>query len=355
MSGLKESAGFPFGKEVRGAVDTRLGVFFETRRAEVQRSAPDALPIFDGLTNLTMRGGKRLRPAVLVAAQRAVDPHASLSLVVDACAALEVLQSYLLIHDDWMDGDEERRGGPAVHMLLRRGLREASHPQASDHLGDSLAVLSGDLGSAYANELLLESALHSKRGLDALRAFMATQRDVVLGQSLDLLGSHDVTRMQQLKTGSYTVDGPLVIGALLANGSDAQVACLRAYGLPLGEAFQMRDDLLGTFGDTAKTGKPVGNDLRVGKRTALVRECELSVPADQRTALTHVLGHASATDADVRAAMSLLIETGVRARVEARLGALVEEAKSKLDAALLAPEGIALLHELAELLGARDY
>jgi len=313
------------------------------------------LPIFEALFDLTMRGGKRLRPAVLVAAQRAVQPSASIELVIDACAALEVLQSYLLIHDDWMDGDEERRGGPSVHMILRRGLQSSNHPQASDHLGDSLAVLSGDLGSAYANELLLGSALHSKRGIDAMRAFMATQCDVVLGQTLDLLGSHDVTRMQQLKTGSYTVDGPLMMGALLANGSDAQVACLRAYGLPLGEAFQMRDDLLGTFGDTAKTGKPVGNDLRVGKRTALVRECELSVPAEQRTALARVFGQPNATDAEVREAMNLLIETGVRARVETRLRSLVDDAKSKLDASLLAPEGTILLEELAELLGARDY
>ena len=341
--------------EVRSSVDARLASFFETRRAEVARSAPDALPIFEALFDLTMRGGKRLRPAVLVAAQRAVQPSASIELVIDACAALEVLQSYLLIHDDWMDGDEERRGGPSVHMILRRGLQSSNHPQASDHLGDSLAVLSGDLGSAYANELLLGSALHSKRGIDAMRAFMATQCDVVLGQTLDLLGSHDVTRMQQLKTGSYTVDGPLMMGALLANGSDAQVACLRAYGLPLGEAFQMRDDLLGTFGDTAKTGKPVGNDLRVGKRTALVRECELSVPAEQRTALARVFGQPNATDAEVREAMNLLIETGVRARVETRLRSLVDDAKSKLDASLLAPEGTILLEELAELLGARDY
>ena len=341
--------------EVRSSVDARLALFFETKRAEVKGSAPDALPIFQGLFELTMRGGKRLRPAVLVAAQRAVQPSASIDLVIDACAALEVLQSYLLIHDDWMDGDEERRGGPSVHMILRRGLQTTKHPQASDHLGDSLAVLSGDLGSAYANELLLGSAVHSKRGIDATRAFMSTQCDVVLGQTLDLLGSHDVTRMQQLKTGSYTVDGPLVMGALLANGSDAQVACLRAYGLPLGEAFQMRDDLLGTFGDTAKTGKPVGNDLRVGKRTALVRECELSVPLEKRAALARVFGQQNATDAEVREAMNLLIETGVRTRVETRLRGLVEEAKSKLDATLLAPDGIALLAELAELLGARDY
>ena len=348
--------------EVRSSVDARLALFFETKRAEVKGSAPDALPIFEGLFDLTMRGGKRLRPAVLVAAQRAVQPDASIDLVIDACAALEVLQSYLLIHDDWMDGDEERRGGPSVHMILRRGLQTTNHPQGSaagaatlDHLGDSLAVLSGDLGSAYANELLLGSIVHSKRGIDATRAFMSTQCDVVLGQTLDLLGSHDVTLMQQLKTGSYTVDGPLVMGALLANGSDAQVACLRAYGLPLGEAFQMRDDLLGTFGDTAKTGKPVGNDLRVGKRTALVRECELSVPVEKRTALARVFGQPKATDAEVREAMNLLIETGVRTRVETRLRGLVEEAKSKLDATLLAPEGIALLAELAELLGARDY
>lgn len=344
---------------VRRAVDERLARFFAEERQLVDSLAPDAMLVLGGLESLTLRGGKRLRPAMLVAAQRAVSPEASLASVVSACASLEVLQSYLLIHDDWMDQDEERRGGPAVHVLLRRELgapRWAARGEGEGgaHLAAALAVLSGDLGSAYANRLFLESAALSRRSHDALFTYLRVQRDVVLGQTLDLLGSADVSRMHDLKTGSYTVEGPLLLGATLADASEAQLEVLRRVAKPLGEAFQVRDDLLGTFGDTKKTGKPVGNDLRVGKHNAIVLECEASVDRDVRAPLTRVLGKPSATDAAVREAIEMLETTGVRGRVEARLAGLIERAKSELVGAPLSVEGVRAISELADLFGARE-
>jgi geranylgeranyl diphosphate synthase type I len=343
--------------EVKQAVDGRLEKVFAARRAELEVVAPDARLVLDGLEALTLRGGKRLRPALLVAAQRAVDPHAEVADVISACAALEVLQSYLLIHDDWMDGDEERRGGPAVHVQLRRALRDSGRSEASSggaHLGDALAILSGDLGAALATELMLESAALSERGRDALAVFVRVQRDVVYGQAMDLLGSRDVSRMQRLKTGSYTVEGPLVIGAILGKATEGQLAALRRYGEPLGEAFQIRDDLLGTFGDPARTGKPAGGDLRTGKRTALVTELEHSVPAKERGAVEAVLGRADASAGELARAAESLVRLGVKERVEARLAALVGQACHALDGAPLVLAGAGLLRDLAHLVGARE-
>jgi geranylgeranyl diphosphate synthase type I len=340
--------------EVKQGVDAKLEKVFSARRAELVALAPDAAPILDALEMLTMRGGKRLRPALVVAAQRAVDPHAEVADVLAACAALEVLQSYLLIHDDWMDGDAERRGGPSAHVQLGRALRASEHPGASEHLANSLAVLAGDLGAALATELMLESAALSDRGRDALGVFVRVQRDVVYGQAMDLLGSADVSRMQRLKTGSYTVEGPLEIGAILGRATEGQLDALRRYGVPLGEAFQIRDDLLGTFGDPAKTGKPAGGDLRAGKRTSIVRELERSVPASERGVLDRVLGRADASADELARAIDALVRLGVRDRVEARLAGLVTEACRALEGAPLVLGGVALLRDLAHLVGARE-
>ena len=337
-----------FVDEIRSSVDARLARFFADRRSEILRAAPDAMLLLDGLEELTMRGGKRLRPAVLVAAQRAVRPQGSLSDVISACAGLEILQSYLLIHDDWMDGDLERRGGPSVHVLLAKRV-------GNQHLGNALGILSGDLGSAYAWDLTMESAALAPSPGAALDVFSRMQRDVVLGQALDLTGSTDVTRMQQLKTGSYTVDGPLALGATLAGASREQLAMLARFGAPVGEAFQMRDDLLGTFGDSAVTGKPVGNDLRVGKRTALVREAETSIAEAERAALTYALGRADATDAQIHRAMAFLETSGVRARVEARLDALMRDADAALEVATISDEGKALLRAIAIKIAKRTH
>ncbi len=337
-----------FVHEVREATDAHLRAFFSARRAELRASAPEAELLVVGLEDLTMRGGaKRLRPAVMVAAQRAIRPEARLADVVAACAALEVLQSYLLIHDDWMDGDLERRGGPSVHVMLRK---QVTH----EHLGDALAILAGDLGNAYAWDLVIESAARAPNPSAVLSVFSRMQRDVVAGQALDLRASADVTRMQQLKTGSYTVDGPLALGATLAGATPSQLDGLARFGVPIGEAFQVRDDLLGTFGDTAVTGKPVGNDLRAGKRTAIVREAETSVALADRAPLTRVFGQADASEPDVQSAMQMLERVGVRARVETRLEALLDEALAALDAAPIDPRGRTLLAQLARKIARRE-
>ena len=152
--------------------------------------------------------------------------------VLSACSALELLQTYLLVHDDWMDRDDVRRGGPSVHAALRAQVGDA-------HLGDALAILAGDLGSAYAWELLFGTKIMQPPTPEVLRAFSTIQREVVLGQQLDVMGSPEVGLMQRLKTGSYTVRGPLRLGALDARSWGALAAgvgvglVLRVFHAPL--------------------------------------------------------------------------------------------------------------------------
>jgi geranylgeranyl diphosphate synthase type I len=325
---------------VRDRVDAELASFFVDKRELTRRIGGDGTVLVDAIAELTMRGGKRLRPAVLFAAYRAThrtddEPEALVRL---GCA-LELLQSYLLIHDDWMDSDDERRGGPSVHAALRTRTGSA-------HLGDALAILAGDLCSAYAWEQMIAASQGLSCGPALASAFVRIHQEVVLGQELDLVATRDVSRMQKLKTGSYTIEGPLRLGAILGGADAPQLAALEAFGAPLGEAFQVRDDLLGAFGDPARTGKPRGNDLRAGKRTVLVLECERASLPEERALLSSVLGRADASDAEVHAVLAMFERTGVRARVEERLRHLLDAARVALSGAHLAPRGAEQLQSL---------
>lgn len=248
--------------------------------------------------------------------------------VVSAGAALELLHAYLLVHDDWMDEDDVRRGGPSVHAMLRERFGSARE-------GETAAILAGDFAASVAQSALFELALPADRVIEAAREFARIQEDVVYGQLLDTRAGADrpetVEAMHQLKTGSYTVRGPLMMGAILAGASKTQRDGLSRFAEPLGVAFQLRDDLLGTFGDPAATGKPFGSDLRQGKRTALV------VELGEDPLLATALGVKDASEAAVARVVDRMKASGAKARVEARLAALMKEAASVLDDASLLP------------------
>lgn len=335
------SARGSFLAEVRARIDARLEEVLRAAQADAERAGPEPAAVVAALAALVRRGGKRLRPALLTAAYLAgggtLTEGAWPRAVTDAGVAFELLQAYFLVHDDWMDGDRERRGGPAVHAAL-----EARH--ASPHLGASLAVLAGDYASGLAHAVLAELDAPAVVVVEATRLFCRMEQEVVLGQTLDLtLGdlrgtraetgadAAAVDRMHALKTGSYTVHGPLAIGAALALAPAPVRAALGAFGAPLGVAFQLRDDLLGTFGDPSDTGKPVGSDLRTGKRTALVASAFGRASAEDRARLTQVLGQGDALHPrDLAFAVELLERCGARADLEARIAALHDEAVAAL-------------------------
>ncbi len=334
--------------EIKRRVDAHLERFFEQKREYARALSTPSLELVDALYDFTQRGGKRTRPAVLIAGHLAVSEHTQIDALLDPCAGLELLQSYLLVHDDWMDQDDERRGGPALHKLFadRRNDR---------HLGASLAILAGDLGNGFAIELTAGAAMPESQRAEALRVFWEMHQDVVFGQALDLIAYPDVALIQRLKTGSYSVKGPLLLGAVIGGASEAQKQALSRYADPVGQAFQARDDLLGTFGAPEKTGKPAGNDLRAGKRTALIEESEQRLANDQRAPITRVFGKADASDEDVQAAMDLLERCGARSAVEVRVERQRAEAEHALQDAGLTAEGARRLEQLARKFAHRDH
>ncbi len=336
-----------FLSDVKQRVDRRLAQFFELKRARARALSGPSEELVDALYDFTMRGGKRTRPAVLIAGHAAVARGTDMDDLLDACAGLELLQSYLLVHDDWMDQDEERRGGITLHRLF--GERTGDR-----HLGASLAVLAGDLGNGFAIELVAGAKMPDGHRPRAMQVFWEMQQDVVWGQALDLIAYRDVALIQRLKTGSYSVKGPLLLGAVMGGASEVQRAALEAYADPVGQAFQGCDDLLGTFGAPDKTGKPAGNDLRAGKRTALVEEAERRLAESELAPLRAVLGKADASEADVHEAMALLDRSGAKRAVEERVERLCGQAEAALREVSFFEEGSALLAQLARKFASRD-
>lgn len=347
--GATHDAFAAYAKAVRREVDDRLAELLDARVKSAYALAPDAGDVVDSLRQLAVRGGKRLRAVLLAASYEASGGEGGSVAVVDAGVALEVLQAYLLVHDDWMDGDDVRRGGPSAHALLRQKF-------GGNHEGDTGAILAGDFGSGLTFELLASMNVAAPRLLDAVRELSKAATDVVLGQILDVRhaakGKDAVEAMHRLKTGSYTVRAPLLVGAALAGASPEVRAGLAEAADPLGIAFQLRDDLLGTFGDPKKTGKPASGDLREGKRTALVTELE----GDREAArlLPRVLGVADAPEDEVAAVISRMVESGAKARVEARIEALLADSRKRFQRLPLRTEGKTVLLGAVSALGSRD-
>ncbi|SBT50418.1 polyprenyl synthetase family protein [Micromonospora auratinigra] len=289
-----------------------------------------------------LAGGKRVRPTFAYWGWRGVvGGDEPLPSVLPALAALELLHTFALVHDDVMDASDTRRGLPTAHRAAAARHRAAGHAGDPDRYGEAVAVLIGDLCMVWADRLLAHATVPPTRLLDVRRCYDQMRVETVAGQFLDVLGENDAAnwsvdralRVARYKTASYTVQRPLLFGACLA-GADAEsplIAAYTRYGLAVGEAFQLRDDLLGVYGDPDTTGKPAGDDLRTGKPTALLMLArQLATPA-QRRALDRA-GTVTATREVARLA-EVVRDTGAVARVERMISDRVGEALAALDTA----------------------
>jgi geranylgeranyl diphosphate synthase type I len=221
-------------------------------------------------------------------------------------------------------------------------------------LGDASAILAGDYALSLATETLATLRVPSERLRELFLCFTEMHEHAVLGQELDISGtSPGPEKAYALKTASYSVRGPLRLGALLASARPSTLETLDRFAVPVGIAFQLRDDLLSAFGDPRETGKPLGGDLRSGKRTPLVLHASEKARGRDRQRLARVLGNGRASDADVRGALDVIVRTGAREIVEARIDALVRRGLGVLGPAVT-PEGRELLTGAALALTARE-
>jgi geranylgeranyl diphosphate synthase, type I len=345
--------------KVRAEVARALDEFLTRQRAGLAAIGDDMLPWIDTMTGL-LGGGKRLRPAFCYWGWRAAGGP-DCPQIYTAAAALELLHASALVHDDVMDASDTRRGRPAVHRQFASRLAQAGFGDGADAFGAGAAILIGDVLLSWTDELYHSSGLPPEvlqRGqpvLDAMRT------EVAAGQYLDLVNQvtrsdsvDSAMRVVRYKTAKYTIERPLHLGAAMAGAGDVVAAVCTDYGIPLGTAFQLRDDILGIFGDPAITGKPVTGDISEGKRTVLMALATERANSAQLRVLDRYVGDHRLTEAGAAEVRAVITDTGALDECETLIDASVKEATAALDGALITAEAREALTELAVLSTARS-
>jgi geranylgeranyl diphosphate synthase type I len=325
-------------EDLRVRVQKRLDDFMGAQVPLLDEVSPDLAPLAEALVDL-IRGGKRLRPAFLYWGWRGAG-GADCEEAVTAATALELLQACALIHDDVMDGSDTRRGLPAAHRrfaTLHRGNEWLGSPEA---FGVGAAILLGDLCLSWADEMLMSCGLPPRSVMRAKPVYDHMRTELMAGQYLDLLeqargGGSEARAMRvvRYKSAKYTIERPLHIGAALADEPRETFIAYSGYGLPLGEAFQLRDDVLGVFGDPSQTGKPAGDDLREGKRTVLVAAAVEAASPAQAALLRRHLGDPALDAQGVALLREVITETGALGHVERLIEALTTQCFDALEKA----------------------
>ncbi len=343
--------------EIREQVQSELTSYLALQREYLGSIGSELIPVFDALESFVLDGGKRLRPLFAYAGFSATGLHPT-AADIRAFASLELLQACALIHDDLMDRSDTRRGKPAIHRHFENLHQEQAMSGLADQFGEAAAVLLGDLALVWSDHLLHTSGVPDAALLSALSVHDEMRIELMAGQYLDVREAGEKSpsvdrslRIARYKSGKYTIERPLHLGASLAITEKKErhelVNVLSAYGLPLGEAFQLRDDLLGIFGDPAITGKPAGDDIREGKRTVLMAMALERASAHAAKEITNALGRDDLKPSDIEKVRSLITATGAVKDVEDLIDGLLSNALTAANSAGINPSARELLIELA--------
>ncbi|MFM9033942.1 MAG: bifunctional (2E,6E)-farnesyl/geranyl diphosphate synthase [Mycobacterium sp.] len=354
-------AAAPSAAELAGAVTVQLRGYLAGRRAGAAYIGTDYDNLIAVLEDFVLRGGKRLRPAFAYWGYRAVtegpeDPVGD--EVLRLFSALELLHACALVHDDVIDDSATRRGMPTAHEHFAELHRLRNWRGSAEQFGRSAAILLGDLSLVWADDIVADVSLDAEAKNRVQRVWSDIRTEVLGGQYLDIVaessGSHSIETAMNVntyKTASYTVSRPLQLGAAAAADRPEVQAMFHSLGNDLGVAFQLRDDVLGVFGDPAVTGKPSGDDLRSGKRTVLLAEAvDRAERCDPEAA--ELLRSSIGTDLSedgVRELCSVIESVGALAAVEDRIGTLTRHALQLLEDSPVNPPAKTGLAELAGL------
>ncbi|WP_150243693.1 polyprenyl synthetase family protein [Nocardiopsis quinghaiensis] len=326
---------------IRSGVDRELSGFSAAHRAQVLGIGEELAPAMDALEAM-LSGGKRLRPTFCYWGWRGAGGAADDERVVRAAASLEFLQACALVHDDVIDNSDTRRGMPATHKRLAKLHADHGWSGDSETFGMGAAILIGDLCLVWSDEMYQASGFPAEVLRDGRLPFDAMRTEVMAGQYLDTLEQVRGTatreaalRVMRYKSAKYTVERPLHLGAALAGRHEELAGVYTAYGIPLGIAFQLRDDVLGVFGDPSTTGKPAGDDLREGKRTLVVAETLARVDAADAERFRSLLGEPDLPVESVEWMRSLIEDSGALAVCEELIGEYADEAVAALESPAL--------------------
>jgi geranylgeranyl diphosphate synthase type I len=374
-------AAAPSASELAGAVTEQLRSYLRERRGSAVYIGTEYDGLIAALEQFVLRGGKRLRPLFAYWGWRAVVPEPSGGAASGAVSdkgtddnrmdtdilrlfgALELLQACALVHDDVIDDSATRRGWPTVHVHFADLHRTQGWRGSPGQFGLSAAILLGDLSLCWADDIIATAPLSTDAHRRVQRVWSDIRTEVLGGQFLDIVsessGAEDIEsamRVNRFKTASYTIARPLQLGAAAAADRPDVQAIFHEVGNDLGVAFQLRDDVLGVFGDPAVTGKPSGDDLRSGKRTVLLAEAmtraEKSDPLAAKLLRTSV--GTDLTEPQVRELCQVIEAVGALAAVETRIETLTRRATDMLVTAPISVQAKIGLAELARLVSNRS-
>ena len=338
--------------ELRASIDSILHEFTKARSRALTDIGSELQPVASAMSDFITDGGKRFRPifAYLGYLGTGASPRHE---VKRACTALELVHVCALIHDDVMDGSDTRRNKPAIHKLFQSLHDDQSYKGDSERFGLASAILLGDLALVWADRLLVESGISREEFISAQDVFSDMRDELMAGQYLDVLEGALATtsverslKVARFKSGKYSIERPLHFGAALAGKPEFNDVYSR-FGLPLGEAFQLRDDVLGVFGDPQVTGKPAGDDIREGKRTVLIAVTMENANQSQRNTMTEALGNSLIDESDVAQVQEIIIKTGALDEVEKLITTLTQESISALRQSPIDEKIRAVLEEMS--------
>lgn len=342
--------------DLRAAINQALAAFVQEENRYLRSIGAELNPVADALERFLLDSGKRLRPLFAYVGYLGTGATPTDS-VIKAASALELIHVCALIHDDVMDGSDTRRGAPAIHKAFEQIHHEQNLEGSSVQFGISSAILLGDLALIWASKFLHQSGIDPQAMIRALPLYDEMRVELMAGQYLDVyeqaLASASVERslrVARFKSGKYTIERPLHFGAALGtNAASGYLTRYSEYGLPLGEAFQLRDDVLGVFGDPLETGKPAGDDLREGKRTVLMAMTHDRASTAERALIKRWLGNQEITPDAVNQLRDIIVTTGALAELERTIESLTTQALAAIHHPEIDPVAQKHLEELVTI------
>ena len=340
---------------IRSEINQALTDFVTNQGKYLRTIGPELDPVAVALEKFLLEGGKRLRPlfAYVGLVGAGVLPTKEF---ISAVASLELVHVCALIHDDVMDASDTRRGAPSIHKSFEKMHQDKKLVGSGSQFGIASAILIGDLALIWSAQMLHNSGISSQDLIRALPIYDEMRVELMAGQYLDVyeqsLGTQSIERslkVARYKSGKYTIERPLHFGGALAGASSELMHAYSNYGLPLGEAFQLRDDLLGVFGDPSETGKPAGDDLREGKRTALLAIAQEKADTSQSVQLKKHIGDPNLTPSMISDLQQIITDTGATSHIEMMIEELTSTSLTALKHDGISPDGKQLLTELAIL------
>ncbi|MFW6383479.1 MAG: polyprenyl synthetase family protein [Nanoarchaeota archaeon] len=270
--------------------------------------------IIEDIKEFTLRGGKRVRAILVIFGYKAYGGK-NIDEILKVAIAVELMQSFLLVHDDIIDRDEKRRGRTTLHKLYEK--RYSGITNNPEKLGNDLAIIAGDIASVMGQEIIQEASFDDSIKLKAIKIFNRAIIRTCVGQALDVISTHkedsseeEIEAIHRLKTSTYTFQAPLMLGAVFSGAKDDKIEALKKFASPLGKAFQIKDDIIGVFGDEEKIGKPIGSDIREGKKTLLISKAITHANKEEREFIKKILRKPINTQQEILSVKRIIEETG---------------------------------------------